>query len=312
MTSLHIELTNRCTLECPACPRTIWKKILNKPVPKHDLSITSLENFLDCTGGENIDTFILCGDYGDCIYYPHFLEFIKKFRHKKFSIHTNGSYKNESFWLELSELLTDQDSITFGIDGLEDSNYLYRKNSDWQSIMNGLNIMVKSQAKVYWQTIVFSFNQHNLHKIKSFATEQGANFFAIKSHRFGEDSLVPEHNLIEHNYVWKDEFSNNTPIKLEPQCNTNFANSISSDGYFLPCNWIRHPNTFYKSDLWKDKEQWLNRLKIDQINLDIGRKVIEEWYQLVIKRGETGDPRLDPLCKMLCRAGCRSSNIVEI
>ena len=162
LTTLHIELTNRCTLECPACPRTTWKNILKRPIEKADLDIDSFEKFLDCDGGNKIERLRLCGDYGDCIYYPKLFEFIQRFRHKKFELMTNGSYRSKEFWQELSELLGDGDTITFGIDGLEDTNHLYRKNSDWASIMLALDIMSKSKAKVLWQTIVFSFNHDKL------------------------------------------------------------------------------------------------------------------------------------------------------
>ena len=43
MESIHIETTNRCTLESPACPRTTWKQMLGSKLPKQDLQIEELE-----------------------------------------------------------------------------------------------------------------------------------------------------------------------------------------------------------------------------------------------------------------------------
>ena len=34
---LHVETTTRCTLACPACPRTTWHNITKHPVKKEDL-----------------------------------------------------------------------------------------------------------------------------------------------------------------------------------------------------------------------------------------------------------------------------------
>ena len=45
--SLHIELTNRCTLNCPSCPRTRMIQLTKMPLPKQDLSIDDFEKFLD-------------------------------------------------------------------------------------------------------------------------------------------------------------------------------------------------------------------------------------------------------------------------
>lgn len=303
-------MTNRCTLECPACPRTIWKEIVKRPVDKSDLSIDSFEKFLDCKDGRQVETLLLCGDYGDCIYYPDLFDFIKRFRHKKFDLRTNGSRRTKEFWLQLADLLTKDDTIVFGIDGLEDTNHLHRRNSDWSSIMTAVDIMSKSPAKVKWQTIAFSFNQNSLHDIKAFAESKGAEFFTIKTHRYGDDSLKPTTALVETNYEWRESFNNNEPIVIEPQCD--YSKIVTCDGYYLPCDWIRNPRTFYKSDLWRNRTEWFDQMNIDKINLDQGNELVNKWKQLVIEKGRVGSPRLDHLCKMKCRQGCVESNLLEI
>ena len=117
-------------------------------------------NFLQCDQGKNIKKFTLCGDYGDPIYYPKLFDLIEKFRDtKSFSIHTNGSYKNVDWWNKLNSLLTVQDTIVFAVDGLEQDNLMYRKNANWNSIMNAIDITTKGKAKIKWQTIIFSFKR---------------------------------------------------------------------------------------------------------------------------------------------------------
>ena len=310
MTILHVEVTNRCTLECPACPRTIWKEVIKKPVNKSDLSINAFEKFMDCDAGQKVKTLLLCGDYGDCIYYPDLFNFIKRFRHKKFDFRTNGSHRTKEFWLRLTQLVTSDDTITFGIDGLEDTNHLYRKNSNWASIMTAVDIMIKSPAHVKWQTIAFAFNQDSLQDIKTFAESKGAEFFVRKTHRYGDDSLKPDSSLIEINYEWQESFRAADPIIIKPQCD--IAKVITADGYYLPCDWIRNPRTFYKSDLWKERADWFDKMSIDKINLDQGNELINKWKELVIEKGKTGSPKLDHLCKMRCRQGCVQSNLVDI
>ena len=55
---LHIETTNRCTLKCPACPRTVWHNLIKRPVPKADLNLDHLKSFLDCESMKEIDQFL--------------------------------------------------------------------------------------------------------------------------------------------------------------------------------------------------------------------------------------------------------------
>ena len=302
MKLLHIELTNRCFLECPACPRTEWHNILKKPVTKKDLDYTLLDKFLDCPGGKEIDKFLLCGDYGDCIYYPRLIEFLVHFRQtKKFTIATNGSRKSPEFWHTLASILTDHDEIVFGIDGLEEDNQLYRKNSHWPSIMEGLEIMSKSQVKVIWQTIVFKFNYNKLSQIKQFAESKGATYLQLKTHRYGDDNLIPDVSFVNVQNLYKKEYNSSNYLEIDPKCNKNDSiPTIGCDGIYYPCDWLRNPNTLYKSQLWKQKSRWLDALNIEKINYDDAKKVIDDWANYVHENSLSDGP-VDALCKMKCR-----------
>ncbi len=300
-------------MACPACARTAWQDITKKPVPKEDLNVDLLEKFLDCDTGKKINQFTLCGDYGDSIYYPDLFKLIKRFRDRVFfTIETNGSRQTEKFWNALAELMTDQDTIIFSIDGLEDTNHLYRINSDWKSIMTGLEIMVSSPAQVHWKTIVFNFNYDKLSKIKNFALHKGATWHAEKTHRYGDDSLTPPvEKYIEINHRFQDEFVRNHQIEIEPRCEKE-AKVISASGYLVPCDWIRNPRTFYKSQLWKQKSRWLDKLNMKDNTYDQAIMVVRDWENYVRQNSLTGSDKVDVLCKMLCRKGCVTSNRVTV
>ena len=189
---LHIETTNRCTLKCPACPRTVWQNLLGQPIQKADLDLDDFKKFLECESMEKIDTFVLCGDYGDTIYYPHLFKMIKMFREKAIHIHTNGSYKSKEWWTELNELLTEKDVVIFGIDGLGEENKKYRVNADWKSIEIAIDVLSKGPAKLKCQTLIFEFNQEKLDEIKEWAEAKGMEWFSMKTSRFGQKDLMPK------------------------------------------------------------------------------------------------------------------------
>jgi MoaA/NifB/PqqE/SkfB family radical SAM enzyme len=312
MNRLHIETTTRCILACPACPRTIWRDITKQPVNKEDLDVDLLEKFLDCAGGNQISHFHLCGDYGDSIYYPDLFELIKRFRNKvRFTIVTNGSRQTETFWNTLAGLVTAKDCIIFSIDGLEDTNHLYRINCDWPSIMMGLDIMVKSPAQVRWKTIIFKFNYDKLFEIKTFANNKGAIWHAEKTHRYGNIDLEPPQDFVEVNHVYQDKFADGQQIEIEPRCEKEAA-TVSASGYFYPCDWIRNPKTFYKSQLWKQKDRWLEKVNMNHNNYDQAIQAIRDWENY-IKQNMLSDPgKVDVLCKMLCRKGCVTDNKINL
>lgn len=303
---LHLEPTTRCTLFCPACPRTTWHNILKKPVDKEDLDIDLLEKFLDCETGKKFNEFRLCGAYGDPIYYPDLIKLIHRFRDRvSFTIVTNGSRQTEKFWNTLAESMTEKDIICFSIDGLEDTNHLYRINSDWKSIMMGLDIMVKSPAQVHWKTIIFKFNYNKLSEIKKFANDKGATWQTEKTHRYGDVSLVPPIEYVETNHVFQTEFVNNHQIEIEPRCEKD-AMVVSASGYLFPCDWIRNPQTFYKSQFWKQKTRWIDNLHMKDNTYDQSILVVRDWENYVRQNSLIGSDKVDVLCKMLCRKGCAS------
>jgi len=310
--SLHIEPTTRCTLACPACPRTTWHSITKRPVTKSDINIDHLEKFLDCNAGRQIKTFFLCGDYGDSIYYPDLFNLINRFRDRvNFQIVTNGSKQSITFWQKLSEVLTKDDKIIFSIDGLEHTNHLYRVNSNWSSIMHGVDIMSRGPAKIHWKTIVFKFNYDKLEEIKAFAESKGATFHAEKTHRYGNQNLQPPIEYVETNHLFRNEFVTNSIIEIEPRCEKD-ATTITADGYLYPCDWIRNPQTLYKSQLWKQKDQWLEKLKIENTTYDQALLVVRDWENYVKQNSLTNPEKVDVLCKMLCRKGCVSDNTIKI
>lgn len=297
MRTLHVETTNRCTLKCPACPRTVWHNMFKKPVEKTDLDYTKLHRFLDCPAGEAIETIRLCGDYGDTIYYPKMFDFIREFRHKKFFIQTNGSRRNVEWWEELNSLLTPEDTILYAIDGLETDNAKYRVNSDWDSLLNGLEVTSKGPATLLCETLIFSYNYNKLDQIREFAEGYGMSWTSMKTMRFGDENLRPpiDHVLVEEEY--KPDYHLNEPIEIVPRCFE--AAVVASNGLFLPCDWIRNPFTYYKTDLHKDKERWTSRLDIGTTTLDDALSVLAEWTDHVKTKAMLGT--VDVLCKMKCR-----------
>lgn len=304
MSRLHIELTNRCVLACPACPRTEWQSILKRPVPKQDLNYLELDMFLNCPAGDDVDTFILCGDFGDCIYYSQLFEFLRHFREsKRYVLSTNGSRRSVKFWQELASLMTPDDTIVFAIDGLEGTHDIYRKNSDWKSTMDGLEIMCASPATVKWQTIIFRYNQDSLNEIKMFAESKGAIFESQRTHRYGDPSLVPDEQHVLVEYRYNEKFNSETNFEIKPQCScSDVIPTIGADGIYYPCDWIRNPNTFYKSALWKNKDRWLDKLHINNTTLDEARIIINDWANSIRDNSLNGK-EVDVLCKMKCRAG---------
>ena len=98
----------------------------------------------------------------------------------QFVIVTNGSYKTKKWWQELASILNERDHIHFSIDGWDQqSNNMYRINCDWESIMDGIDVLQNTSAYKTWATIAFKFNEQHIEKIKSIAKDKKFDAFQL-------------------------------------------------------------------------------------------------------------------------------------
>lgn len=241
-TSWHIEPTSRCTLECPGCDRTWFKKTFGHQIIQ-DIDVDALENFF-ATNNFTQSQIRLCGNNGDPIYHPDFIKLITVLKSQDHAvrIHTNGSAKTTKFWQEVCNCLDDKDQVVFAIDGLEDTNSNYRKNSNWQQIIDAVQTCVKQNIDTEWQFIVFKYNQHQIDDARKMSVQLGMNNFRIhKSHRWLDESLnnfMPDKEHIDQDYDNRvATVESNIERTMVPMCGMNRETFIDSKGDIYPCCW---------------------------------------------------------------------------
>ena len=187
-----IDLTHRCSLECPACQRQMYYKgEYGNKVPGIDLPLESIEMILN-----NFQNVSLGGQLSDPIHYPHFIEVLKmcKDRDTGVKIQTASSHKPESFFMKAFETY-DKADWQFGIDGLPYESHKYRKNQDGEKLFKimceGAKIL---RRKPIWQYIVFNYNEDHIEQAKQMAKDNNLQFVLMKSSRWLKgftDHLMP-------------------------------------------------------------------------------------------------------------------------
>lgn len=141
------------------------------------------ELVLELANTTSFAKYIFCGCYGDAIYHPDFLEicdyFIKK--GKYIAVHTNGSAKPEKFWQKAAQQDWNSCDFTFSIDGLEDTNHIYRVNSKWKQVMTGVKYMTsipkERRPKLEWKMLIFKYNKHQVDEARQMAKGLGFDIF---------------------------------------------------------------------------------------------------------------------------------------
>jgi organic radical activating enzyme len=283
LTGLHIEPTNICTLKCSGCARTRFINQWPQHWKNHSLDIDHLLRFLDIDlTGLKIS---LCGNYGDPIYHPDFVEFVTKLKQRGsiINIITNGSYRTTDWWASLTSVLTSADCITFSIDGIPTNFTQYRINADWNTIKQGIEISAESACQTEWKYIPFSFNSTDVESTKQLSQQLGIDrFFVDPSDRFDEQTefLKPSDTLLgsRHNaqVLWK---TTATPsIKhVDPKCANKKEHFITADGYYSPCCFVADHRFYYKTQFGKQKNQY--NIQTQSLSQILEQPTVIDFYQ---------------------------------
>ena len=280
MVSFHIEPTSKCTLECPLCDRT-WFYETFKKRELHEINIEHLVNFV----GPNADVN-MCGNNGDPIYHSDFPTLCQRLKNNncKLSITTNGSAKTKKWWNELNAILDDNDTVTFSIDGLEDTNHLYRKNAKWQSIMDAIEVLKVRKCQMVWKYIVFKHNQHQIKEAMELSTSLGFDRFKLEhSDRWlGNKEMMPDDEYVDDYHKHQKSVlvdtkykSNMSPVCLENNLPSNSL-YIDANGDFYPCCWMGTYRYKYKS-VFSPKQKSFN-IKDNTLNQILENNSIKEFF----------------------------------
>lgn len=277
---IHLEPTNLCTLKCSGCARTRFINQWPQHWHNHSVDVSDLMQFLDIDLHGLVVT--MCGNYGDPIYHPDLLELIKAFKSQGavLDIITNGSYRKQSWWQELTNELSSDDSVTFSIDGIPENFTQYRVNGDWETIHDAINVCVESSCKTIWKFIPFSYNENNIQQARQLSMDLGMDQFKVDfSDRFDEVTMhfKPNEDKIaarwNNQQNWKQSIATQ---QLVPECQNGKMHYVSADGYYMPCCYTGDHRFYYKNEFGKNKRQYA--IKDNTLSEILKKSVVGEFY----------------------------------
>ena len=179
--TVHLEFSSKCNASCPMCLRSICGGALNPQLPLTELSLEDINQIMPETFLKQLKRIYMCGNYGDPIIAKDTLEVFKFFRATNpslnLSLFTNGGAKAPAWWRKLAQVVN---SVHFSIDGLEDTNSIYRRGTDFKKIMENAKSYIAEGGYAIWDFIVFRHNEHEVKKAQQLAKEIGFSEFVVK------------------------------------------------------------------------------------------------------------------------------------
>ena len=235
--SVHLELSTLCNSICPWCPR--YQNFSPNVNPNITQGAWTLERFQDTFTVDfikQIKMWTFAGDYGDPCTCPEILDilrYITKHNSKSaIQINTNGGMKTERFWHDLGKLFTRNKSryVIFSVDGLEDTNHIYRRNVKWQKVFSAMTTYSQTGAKGIWEFLKFKHNEHQLEKAFALANKLGFIIRFKNPNGFEEDGMMPAR---DENYNIEYEIYPASDVEIRPvivsPAQENLINMINTD-----------------------------------------------------------------------------------
>jgi hypothetical protein len=212
----------------------------------------------------------MCGNLGDPIVARDTLEVFRYCRQHNptmwLSMNTNAGARDSKWWSDLAAVFNGKGAVIFSVDGLEDTNHLYRQNVKWSIVENSMHSFIAAGGRARWDFLIFEHNQHQVNEAKLLSEQWGfEKFVAKKTGRFitGKGIAKQSHQAIDRKGINttliqkpKEEYQNSALKKhdnvvkkygtidedhdsVEIVCKVKDVGNlfITAEGLAMPCCW---------------------------------------------------------------------------
>jgi MoaA/NifB/PqqE/SkfB family radical SAM enzyme len=268
--TLHLEVTQNCQASCPMCDRNQNGGALNPHIDLSELTLDDCKKIFTPDFVKQLNTMYMCGNLGDPIVARDTLEIFRYFRENNpdiwLSMNTNAGAKSESWWQELSTVFGHKGAVIFSVDGLADTNHIYRQGVNWETVRRNMKAFIAAGGRARWDFLIFEHNQHQVDEAEELSQTMGfEKFVAKKTGRFitqdsqkkeshqavdrkGNqtaelkkpddkyvNSALKKQTLLEIKYGSMDNYYQQTPIGCKVKDEGSLF--ITAEGLVMPCCW---------------------------------------------------------------------------
>ena len=187
--TIHLENTQNCQASCPMFDRNQNGGAVNPHIDLSELTLEDCKRIFEPEFIKQLKTIYMCGNLGDPIVARDTLEIFRYFReHNKdmwLSMNTNAGARDEAWWSELAQVFGRMGTVIFSVDGLSDTNHIYRQGVSWDAVERAMKSFIAAGGRARWDFLIFEHNQHQVDEAEALSKEMGfERFQAKKTGRF--------------------------------------------------------------------------------------------------------------------------------
>lgn len=339
---LHIELSSKCQAACPLCERNLYGYYERPDFGKKDLTLNQIKQIFDKVE-LNIEDMYFNGNFGDPCINTELGDIAEYFFNKfpkltQIGISTNGGMQKPDWWFNLAQRFNQEGrrlKINFSIEGLEDTNHLYRINVPYSKVIENAKAFIAGGGYANWKWIEFKHNQHQLETARQISKDLGFRSFTVSDHcrddgyvKTGEDSFyliepadykninfrIPQMEVKNGDYVAYENFRKELAVQHIEDKKESWISSKKLDCYHLndrsvyinslgelyPCCFLGfNPKTFI-NDRNPQLKEILSRYSNNLLSVDWQTAI--DWFNEIYTgwKKDTVDEGMILGCLMTC------------
>ena len=190
---IQVDLTSYCNAGCGTCARHEDGTQQLQPLLKlQHFDYSVFERLITKDLKEtNITSVAFNGNWGDAVMHPDFLQLAELVSNSGLSLNvsTNGSIRNEKWWIKLASVLNKKSSVIFCLDGLEDTHHIYRRKTNFNKIVENIKAFTSAGGRADVTMTLFEHNKHQVKEVEAVAKECNTMYFRLR-HSHGDNLLI--------------------------------------------------------------------------------------------------------------------------
>lgn len=302
---VHLEVSTFCNARCPLCPRNYKGYPYNDGYPEINISLDQIKTIFPTEFLHQLKTINLSGNLGDALMNPYTIDILEYFRKQNKNLEiilsTNGSGRNKTFWQNLAKL---DIGVIYALDGLSDTHYLYRQDTDFNKILNNAKTFINAGGIACWQMIPFKHNQHQIEDCRLLAKKLGFKHFWLRDesrntgpvydkqgnlvHVMGDYTGIVDFKKKLHSkqtdmILLADVIENKIPkAKVSCKAKKNREIYIAANGEVSPCCWLGiYPKTYGHGEYHQAVNKQISNLVYKNNALEYPIVECIEWFNQI-------------------------------
>lgn len=325
-THLHLELSSLCNARCPFCPRNFYGVPYNAGYEETNLTLDQFKRIFSAEFLSGVRGSLINGNFGDFVMNPDSVDIMRYMLDSnplmKILVNTNGSARDRAFWQDLGRLGI---TIEFCVDGVGDTNRLYRQDTDFDIIIRNVREFIGAGGHAVWKMTKFEHNKsqrtdvYNIAKYLKFDSvimrdsvrtqgpvydRHGKKVYVIGTDEDTHPEILDQKEIDKLTKLYDSNQENTPPKKITCQAQRDRSIYVSADGHVYPCCWTGfNPRAYRSTPLSNAYARW-NRDLNQYINhnnaLEVGLEAALSWFNNLDKAWKADSP--PEICKHFCGA----------